>query len=378
MKPSILEFHENPPPFPQVGMATPGMDASTFRELGERWNAYLGELMQRSGVSDVVLTSWGRCTARCHGVLATEQLPADLCGEEPFAALTNILFSSADTADTGSQEAVVTIRERRLRAVEVHCERGKEVTLRVIAQKIPLPREIRLPESIMARFREADGGLFLVAGATGSGKSTTIASLLQAAARSERIRIVSIEDPVEYHFADDDEGSIFTQRQLGRDCPDYVSGLKRALRMNPDVIFVGEVRDATVAEMVIEAASTGHRVLTTIHAWDPVSALRRLMGMASSEGNAQAVRDALADCVQVCLAQKLVSAGRGQPRVAIHEIITRTEAVVFKIRQDQIPLLKAEMEMGRKYGMLTFQQSINLRQGEGVLPPGFQLGTQAP
>jgi twitching motility protein PilT len=371
-------LRQHPPPFQGGAVAGPGLDAATYHELGEQWRQFLEGIMARAGVSDVVLTSFGRCTVRAHGQLGTDPLPANLTGGEPFAALTNLLFSDADTADSGSQEAVVEIRGRRLRAVEVHCEGGREITLRVIAQKIPLPREIRLPESVMQRFREADGGLFLVAGATGSGKSTTIASLLQAAARQERIRVVSIEDPVEYRFTDDDEGSIFTQRQLGRDCPDYVSGLKRALRMNPDVIFVGEVRDATVAEMVIEAASTGHRVLTTIHAWDPISALRRLMGMAASEGGTQAVRDALADCIQLCLAQKLVSAGRGQPRVAIHEILTRTEAVVFKIRQDQIPLLKAEMETGRKFGMLSFQQSIALRQSENALPPGYTLGSAAP
>jgi twitching motility protein PilT len=367
-----------PPPFrimepPPLNREMPsGLDNSVRAIVFERWRELLHSVIALGGVSDVVVASWGRCTARRNGRLEAVPLPGELVGEEPFSVFANELFSAADNSDVLSQEAVLMLGARRLRAVDVHCDRGREITLRVIQQTIPGLDEIRLPEQVLRHFLEAEGGLFLVAGATGSGKSTSIASLLQEASRRQGLRILSIEDPVEFRFDDTPIGSIFTQRQLGRDCADYVSGLKRALRMNPDVLFVGEIRDEAVAEMVIEAASTGHRVLTTIHAWDPVSALRRLIAMATASG-LPSVQDAMADCFQLCMCQKLISFGKEHPRVAVHEVLTRTDAVAIKLRQGQLPMLRGEMDTGRKFGMQTFAHSLAMRQQEGAIPAGVAV-----
>ena len=196
--------------------------------------------------------------------------------------------------------------------------------------------------------------------------------MLQEAARRKPLRVVSIEDPIEYRFTDTQIGSIFTQRQLGRDTTDYITGLKRALRMNPDVLFVGEIRHPSVAEVVIEAASTGHRVLTTIHGGDPITAIRRLLSMATAAGMPDPQQN-LADCMQAIIAQKLISFGADIPRIAVHEILTRTQAVVARIRQGDISRLFAEIETGRNAGMVTFKLSLAQRQQDGIIPKGVSL-----
>jgi len=314
--------------------------------------------------------------ARRNGQLLAVDLPPTLQGDDPFAVFAAHLFSSADNSDSGSQEALISIGGQRLRAVEVRCDHedggGREMTLRVIAQEIPSLSEVAFPADVVDRFLANNSGLVLLAGATGSGKSTSIAAMLQEAARRQALRIISIEDPIEYRFQDTEIGSMFTQRQLGRDCPDYVSALKRALRMNPDVLFVGEIRDPSVAEMVIEAACTGHRVLTTMHGGDPVTAIRRLLSMAAAAGM-PSPRDSLADCFEACVAQKLVSFGGEHRRVAIHEILTRTSGVIAKLRQDQLTGLRSDLETGRNAGMITFKLSLALRQEEGRIPAGAVL-----
>ena len=237
----------------------------------------------------------------------------------------------------------------------------------MIAEGIPSIENICFPEILVERFVESEGGLVLVAGATGSGKSTSIAAMLQESARRKAFRVVSIEDPIEYRFEDTEIGSIFTQRQLGRDATDYISALKRALRMNPDVIFVGEIRNPHVAEIVIEAASTGHRVLTTIHGGDPITAIRRLLSMAAGAGMTDPGEN-FADCIQAVIAQKLLTFGADHPRVAIHEILTRTQAVVSRIRQGEISRLFGEIETGRNAGMISFALSMEKRKEEGKIP----------
>ncbi len=349
------------------------MDTHARSGVYEEWTSFIGGIVAKGGISDIILTSWGRCTARRNGQLEGIPIPAALQGEDPFSVFTSHLFSSSDTSDQGSQEAIIAIGGQRLRAVEIRCDHGmtggREITLRVIPQTIPSIADISFPSSLVDRFIANEGGLMILAGATGSGKSTSIAAMLQEAAERKPLRIISIEDPIEYRFQDTAVGSIFTQRQLGRDSPDYVSALKRALRMNPDVIFVGEIRDVRVAEMVIEAASTGHRVLTTMHGGDPITAVRRLLSMAAAAGMPSPV-DSLADCFEACVAQKLISFGKEHPRVAIHEALTRTTGVIGKLRQNQISTLTSDIETGRHAGMITFKLSLAARQQEGKIPEG--------
>jgi twitching motility protein PilT len=363
-----------PPPF--AGAIPAAMDSQARDAVFDTWTTFIGGIIARGGISDIIITNWGRCTARRNGHLEVVSLPASLNGEDPFSVFASHLFSSADSSDNGSHEALISIQGQRLRAVEIRCDHGmgggREMTLRVISQKIPTLEEICFPAEVVDRFLGNEGGLVLLAGATGSGKSTSIAAMLQEAARRRALRVISIEDPIEYRFEDTEIGSLFTQRQLGRDCPDYVSALKRALRMNPDVLFVGEIRDPTVAEMVIEAASTGHRVLTTMHGGDPITAVRRLLSMATAAGMPSPL-DNLADCFEACIAQKLVSFGKDHPRVAIHEILTRTTGIVAKLRQDQLSTLRSDLETGRHAGMITFKLSLALRQQEGRIPAGVPL-----
>ena len=253
----------------------------------------------------------------------------------------------------------------RFRVNAFRQRRGAAMVLRRIPQRMPSLREIGAPAVLdgLARLHE---GLVLVCGATGSGKSTTLAALVDAINRSRQAHIITVEDPVEFVHAS--QRSLVSQREIGVDAADFAIALRAALREDPDVILVGELRDLETIRLALAAAETGHLVLATLHSRDAVSALDRFVGV-FSPGERDLVRSSLAASLAAVVCQRLH--GRiGGGRVAVHEVLVANPAVRNLIRESRLTQLESAMQTGQAWGMQTFAQSFERMTSAGLLVAG--------
>lgn len=250
----------------------------------------------------------------------------------------------------------------RLRANFFLQNTGVSVALRRIASQCPTLAELTTPEIIPALLQREDG-LILVTGATGSGKSTTLAAMIDFINRHQRRHILTLEDPIE--FIHRSQRSLIQQRELGRDTHSFDDALRAALREDPDVILLGELRDTTTVRLALTAAETGHLVLATLHTRSAPQAVERLVDVFPAEEKAY-VRAQLASSLQAVIAQKLLSK-LGGGRVAIYEILTATAAVSSMIREGKTHQLVSVLQTGAQSGMQTFEQGLQQRVAQGIL-----------
>jgi len=206
----------------------------------------------------------------------------------------------------------------------------------------------------------------LVCGATGSGKSTTLAALVDVINRQRAAHIITIEDPVEFVHAS--QRSLVSQRELGPDTVGFAAALRAALREDPDVILVGELRDLETMRLALAAAETGHLVLATLHARDAASAIDRFVGV-FPQGERDLVRTSLAASLAGVVCQRLL-AREGGGRVALHEVLAANPAVRNLIRESRLNQLESAMQTGQVWGMQTFAQGIERLTSEGSLSTG--------
>jgi twitching motility protein PilT len=250
----------------------------------------------------------------------------------------------------------------RLRANFFLQNGGVSVALRRIASQCPTLAELATPEIIPALLQREDG-LILVTGATGSGKSTTLAAMIDFINQHQRRHILTLEDPIE--FIHRSQRSLIQQRELGRDTHSFNDALRAALREDPDVILLGELRDTTTVRLALTAAETGHLVLATLHTRSAPQAVDRLVDVFPAEEKAY-VRAQLASSLQAVIAQKLLSKPGGG-RVAIYEILTATAAVSSMIREGKTHQLVSVLQTGAQSGMQTFEQGLQQRVAQGIL-----------
>lgn len=227
-------------------------------------------------------------------------------------------------------------------------------TLRNIRTQVPTLSELGLP-AVCARLASASRGLVLVTGPTGCGKSTTLAAMIDHVNTSSYRRIVTVEDPVEYVFTDRD--SVITQREVGRDARSFASALKHALRQDPDVIMVGEMRDLETIAATLTAAETGHLVLATLHTPSAPEAIDRIVDVFPPHQQAQ-VRVQLAMTLGGVITQRLVLRADSHGRTAACEIMTGTPAIRNLIRENKTPQMMNVIQTGSEYGMQTMDQSL--------------------
>lgn len=239
---------------------------------------------------------------------------------------------------------------------------GVSVALRRIASQCPTLAELATPDIIPALLQREDG-LILVTGATGSGKSTTLAAMIDFINQHQRRHILTLEDPIE--FIHRSQRSLIQQRELGRDTHSFDDALRAALREDPDVILLGELRDTTTVRLALTAAETGHLVLATLHTRSAPQAVERLVDVFPAEEKAY-VRAQLANSLQAVIAQKLLSK-TGGGRVAIYEILTATAAVSSMIREGKTHQLVSVLQTGAQSGMQTFEQGLQQRVAQGIL-----------
>jgi len=234
--------------------------------------------------------------------------------------------------------------------------------MRHVKSRIPSLSDLNLP-AILGDLIRSPQGILLVTGATGSGKSTTLAALIQILNETQNLRIVTIEDPIEYQFSDGT--CLITQREIGLDTVSFQGAMKRALRMDPDVIMVGEMRDQVTFETALQAAETGHLVMSTLHASSAAIAINRLLDLFPAAEREQ-VRQNLAANLKAILCQQLVPAIRGGVVPGV-EILINTPTVRKLLEKNKLDVIPAAIETGAGDGMQSFNQSLYAHIRNGLI-----------
>ncbi len=239
--------------------------------------------------------------------------------------------------------------------VNAHQQRnGIGMALRAIKTKVPPLEKLNLPE-VISRLTYLPRGLVLVTGDTGSGKSTTLAAMIQAMNDRYRKHIITLEDPIEYTF--ESNKSLIEQRELGHDMPSFASGLKHALRQDPDIILVGEMRDLDTTALAISAAETGHLVLSTLHTVNASQTVERIIDMYPA-GQQNQIRSMLANTLQAVVSQTLFSRIDNPGMVPAIEILLCTPAVRNLIRESRTFEIPNVIDTNRQLGMISLDNAI--------------------
>lgn len=247
----------------------------------------------------------------------------------------------------------------RLRANLFRQRQGLSLALRVISNHCPRLEQLDLPSVTEQRLRLHEG-LVLVTGATGSGKSTTLAGAIN---QQQARHIITLEDPIE--FIHHSECSLVQQREIGVHCISFSEGLRAALREDPDVILLGELRDGDTVRQALTAAETGHLVLATLHTRGATQAVDRLVDVFPGKEK-NLIRTQLAGSLKVVIAQKLVP-GKASGRIALFEVLVNTPAVANLIREGKTHQLPGILETGIQSGMQSFGQSLAGRRQAGLV-----------
>jgi twitching motility protein PilT len=316
-----------------------------------RW---LGELVLRNG-SDLLLVPNAPASIRQEGVLSAIE-GKTLSGEEIEGAVLPAMAAHAreeyrqyGIADSSyRQEGVGRFR------INLHRERGRAAaTVRALPSKVPALSELRLPTGVGA-IAGLQRGLVIIGGATGSGKSTTLAALVNEINQRDARHIVTIEDPIEYEHAHNK--SVIEQVEIGIDAPDFPTALRAAMRQAPDVIVVGEMRDSETARIALSAAETGHLVFTTLHTTDAASTVSRIADSFPQERQ-HTVRAEMAMALAAMLTQTLIPKRSGG-RVPAAELLILGYGARQHIRKNALQHLHQEITITRKQGSFTLEESL--------------------
>ncbi len=305
--------------------------------------------------SDLHLSSGTAPVLRVQGQLRRLDLPA-LSAEQVQAMAQSAMTAAQHQAWTALHDIDGAMEEAGLGRFRFNAythQHGPALALRHIASRIGSLQELRVP-AVLADLVLRPQGLLLVTGPTGSGKSSTLAALLQHRMAQQPCHLITIEDPIE--FVHRTELGLVHQRELGTHAASFDQALRAALREDPDVIMVGELRDRATIELAITAAETGHLVLATVHTNGAAQTIDRLIdGFAASDK--EMVRTMLSESLLAVVAQVLCP-GRAGGRVAVHEVLVATAAVRNLIRENKLAQLHSVMQTGSSLGMQTLDQAL--------------------
>ncbi len=323
------------------------------------------KMMHELGASDLHLSSGSQPIIRLHGdmqrvkfkVLEHDELKKMLYEITPE----NKIKEFEETGDIDFAYEVPNLA--RYRANYFLQRRGIAAVFREIPQKILTIEDLGLPP-ILKNLAMLPKGLVLVTGPTGSGKSTTLAAVIDYANRNRKDHILTIEDPIE--FVHEPINCLINQREVGRDTQSFKAALRGALREDPDIILVGEMRDLETIELALEAAETGHLVFGTLHTISASKTIDRIIEVFPSESQGQ-IRSALADSLRAIVAQNLFKRIDKKGRVAALEILIATPAVRNLIRENKIFQINSMIETGKKYGMQSLDDAIMKLLQQGII-----------
>jgi twitching motility protein PilT len=323
-------------------------------------HAALRDLVAKNG-SDLHLKAGSPPLFRVHGQLAPEQgppAPSALSAEDTENVVHTLLHDPAKLGEFGEEHEVDFSFEipevARFRVNAFHQRGLVSLVCRAIPSKISTIEELSLPE-VVRELAEEERGIVLLTGTTGSGKSTTLAAMIDHMNTSMNKHIVTIEDPIE--FVHQDKTSVINQREVGMDTRSFERALRRVLRQDPDVILVGEMRDEETVRTALSAAETGHLVLSTVHTVDASESINRLLDFFPPHQHNQA-RAMIAGTIKGVISQRLVPGANGG-RVAVCEILRMTGRVRDMIADPNLTgQLGEAISSGGYYGMQTFDQAL--------------------
>jgi twitching motility protein PilT len=243
--------------------------------------------------------------------------------------------------------------------------KGLGAVFRIIPEKIKTAQELNLPKSLLDLI-DCDKGLILVTGPTGSGKSTTLAALVHEINITQELHILTVEDPIE--FVHQNHKSLINQREVGAHTKSFANALKSALREDPDVLLVGELRDLETISLALTAAETGHVVFGTLHTNSAAKTIDRIIDV-FPEGQQSQIRTMLAESLRGVIAQALFKRADGQGRVAAYEIMRCTKAISNLIREGKIHQIPSAIQTGSRYGMVLFEKYLEDLVKKGQVNP---------
>ena len=330
--------------------------------MEEKLKLYLRTMISNGG-SDLHIKSGAIVRVRVDGILkmlGKDALTADMVNDIAREITTKEQYIKLKE-DKNLDFTYVLGDEHRFRVNFFHQMDGLSAVFRIIPVKIATLDELNLPEVINS-FTDIHRGLVLVTGVTGSGKSTTLAAILDKINRETKKHIITVEDPIE--FIHKDRGCLINQRAIGQDTHSFSDALRAALREDPDIILVGEMRDLETIDIAIHAANTGHLVFSTLHTLDAKETVDRIVGMFGKEEQNR-IRGSLASVLEGVISQRLIPTKMGG-RAAAVEILKKTariEQLIMEDRDYEIP--DALFEGKEIYGTQTFDQALLdlLREG---------------
>ncbi len=267
-----------------------------------------------------------------------------------------------EVKEKGEVDLAITVAGRRLRVNVFMQQNACSVALRILNDKIPALSELGLPD-IISTFPRYHNGIVLVTGETGSGKSTTLAAVLNSINTTEHKHIITLEDPIEYVYTPDK--CVINQREVGRDTLSFSNGLRAALREDPDVILVGEMRDLDTIETALTAAETGHLVFGTVHTNSATDAVDRIVDV-FPEGRQKQIRLQLSMTLKAVVSQQLLRKRSGG-RVAACEVMVVDHAIRNLIREGKTPQIANAIQTSADNGCITMQSAVTKLLSDGII-----------
>ena len=324
---------------------------------------YLETLPKEYRVSDFHMRSGSPLAMRVNGEIEVLQdLPIT---HDLLDALFREELSDEDYdkfCETRDIDFAMTVAGQRFRANGYHTMRGWALILRTIGTDVPNIDQLGLPQAVHNVLKEKKG-LVLVTGQTGSGKSTSLASMINKINRERAEHIITIEDPIE--FVHTEIRSIISQREVGRDTMSFGSALKSALREDPDIILVGEMRDYETVSLALTAAETEHLVFGTLHTSGAAETINRIIDVFPAEEQSQA-RSQLSSSLQLVMTQQLLKRKTGG-RIGAFEVMVCVPAVRNLIREDKIPQIGTVMQTGAQFGIITMDKYVDELEKQNLI-----------
>ena len=310
----------------------------------------------KNDCSDIHLVTGSQPIVRRIGSLERLQLPP-IAEKEILAWLMELLSEeqlSLFYTGRDIDSAYTDWNGNRFR-INVYRQQGKPaIAMRLLKNDIPTIDQLGLPQ-VLKELADLPRGLVLVTGPTGSGKSTTLAAMIDYINRRKSRHILTLEDPIEYIYTP--KQALINQREINRDVTDFKTGLRSALREDPDVILVGEMRDFETISLAITAAETGHLVFSTLHTIGAANTIDRIIDTFPTNKQSQ-IRTQLATVLKASISQVLVPKADLSGRVAIHEIMLMNDAVANQVRENKIYQIASSIQTGSRQGMLTLEADL--------------------